>query len=793
MREFDLKSGDPLALTIAADPRFVQTNYVNDQIWELKLSGGEPAALALETTYGLRVRSMRLFPRFVEGNNAITDPNQFSSPPTLRRFYPNLLEIVFSPFPDIEVVLHYWAVRSEAVSGRIQVTSLGSTPREFRLEWSALLNPPEGNQLMVADEINSVPVLTGSGDGLTPVVFITGGAIAESSPFPALVLGLDLAPGKSRTLTWCHAACPTKEESYQLIQQIIQSNWEAAITRMELLNSAQVEVYTGDPHWDAAFALSQKTALGLFISADESLQHSTFVSARNPHNGYSLRGDGTDYGPLWQGQSILDTYYLADIILPVEPELVKGLIMNFLSTQSDNGEIDGKPGLAGYRSNRLAAPLLATLSLKYYQQTSEHAFLDQILDPLVAFFFSWFTPSHDRDKDGIPEWDHPLQAGIEDHPVFSRWHPWAQGVDITTVESPSLSSFLFRECLSLIKIAKILKKEDILLKLKPHADNLSNAVESAWDPRKTSYQYRDRDSHGSSVRKKLGELRGEGVIEIHQKFVQPVRLVVSINTSHETTRRARVFVHGTSTSGSHRVDRIPGEKFLWFPQWGTITSDANYVALEYIEIHGVGKDDQIKVHTAGINLQDLTNLFPLWAGIPEKDRAGRMIARTLKNPGRFWQRFGLTSCITNGRRSESDICQRSNLFWCLLIGEGLLAYGQRTDAAELVSRLMEGIIQSLKKESCFRQQYDAVTGQGFGEGNAVTGLAPLGLFLNTLGIHLISPIKVRVEGYNPFPWPVTIKYRGMTVLRGKEKTQVIFPDGQTFTSQSHEPQLIALE
>lgn len=793
MREFHLKSGDPLALTIAADPRFVQTNFVNDQIWELSLSGGEPAALALETTYGLRVRSMRLFPRFVEGNTAITDPNQFSSPPILRRFYPNLLEVVVSPFPDIEVVLQYWAARSEVVAGRIQVTCLGNTPRDFRLEWSALLNSPEGNQLMVVDEINSVPLLVGSSDGLTPVVFITGGAIAVSSPFPALVIGMDLAPGKSRTLTWCHAACSTKEESYQLIQHIIQSNWEAAITRVALLNNSQVEVYTGNPEWDAAFALSQKTALGLFISADESLPHMTFVSARNPHHGYSLRGDGTDYGPLWNGQSILDTYYLADIILPIEPELVKGLILNFLSTQRENGEIDEKPGLAGSRSNRLAAPLLATLTLKYYQHTGDHAFLEQICDQLAAFFFSWFALSHDRDMDGIPEWDHPLQAGMDDSPIFSRWHPWAQGVDITTVESPSLSAFLFKECLSLMKIANLLKLEDILLKLQPYADKLSSAVESAWEPRKASYLYRDRDSHNSSVRKKLGELVGEGIIEVYQKFIHPVRLVISVIASHETTRRARVFVHGTSASGSHRVDRLPGEKFLWFPQWGTITSDSNYIALDYIEIHGVGMDDRIQVHTAGLSLPDLTNLFPLWAEIPGKERAGRMIARTLKNPGRFWQSFGLTSCIVNRKRPESDVCKRTNLLWCQLIGEGLVAYGHRADAAALVAHLMKGIIRSLKKESCFRQQYDAISGQGFGERNAVSGLAPLGLFLNTLGIQLISPIKIRMEGLNPFPWPVTIKYRGLTILRGKNKTQVIFPDGQIFTSQGVEPQLIALE
>ena len=71
MQTWNLGAGDPLSLTLAADARLTSTNYTDDQIWELSLGGGEPAALALQTTYGLRAHWMRLFPRFVRGDQRL--------------------------------------------------------------------------------------------------------------------------------------------------------------------------------------------------------------------------------------------------------------------------------------------------------------------------------------------------------------------------------------------------------------------------------------------------------------------------------------------------------------------------------------------------------------------------------------------------------------------------------------------------------------------------------------------------------------------------------------------------
>ena len=54
MRDWSLTAGDPLYLTLAADSRLCKPDYVNDHIWEVALDSGEPAAIALQTTFGLR-------------------------------------------------------------------------------------------------------------------------------------------------------------------------------------------------------------------------------------------------------------------------------------------------------------------------------------------------------------------------------------------------------------------------------------------------------------------------------------------------------------------------------------------------------------------------------------------------------------------------------------------------------------------------------------------------------------------------------------------------------------------
>ncbi|MFL7892151.1 MAG: MGH1-like glycoside hydrolase domain-containing protein [Anaerolineales bacterium] len=793
MRDFTLNSNKPISISIAADPRTSTTNYLDDQIWELTLNSGEPQALALQTTYGLRATKMRLFPRFTIGHDTSTTPAKFSKAPLIQKIYPNYISLAFSPFESIAVVSEYWVANSHQVAGRIHISNISAQNQQLKFELVALLTPAENGSRAVPIEKEGIQVLSGSTEEIFPVIFITGGASSVNSPYPALVNMLDLPPGNSRQFTWCHVAQKTVDDSFDEARAITNHNWDAEIARVELQNSNQIEIYTGSEEWDQIFLFSQKTAYGLLFGKTSHQKYLSYVTTRIPDDGYSPRGDGSDYGPQWSGQTPIDSYYLANILLPSSPSIMKDILRNHLDAYNENGELDWKAGLGGQISNRLATPLLASIAWKIYQVDQNLEFLHEIYPQLINYLNSWFSSGHDHDGDGIPEWDHPLQAGFEDHPIFARWHTKAQGVEITTSESPSLCAFLYNECHSMIDIAKLLNINEHIESLGAKAENLRYAVENAWSEELSGYTYWDRDSHQRSKKVILGQLRGSGTIEIDQSFAEPQRLIFQIQTTHETTRKTQIIIHGHSPSGKHRIEIVPPEKILWFPSFGTATSEQIYQSIGIIEVNGLDKADSMIISNSGLLAQDITTFLPIWAKIPSNVEVQLMVENSITNPKKFWLDYGIPGCPASESIPEDMPCHAVYLPWCLFIGEGLLSYGFRTAAMELVTKIMNSIQKSIDADGCFSYAYSAKSGGGSGDNDALWGLAPLGLFLESLGLRIITPWKIYLSGINPYPWPVTVKFRGTTILRGHEKTQIIFTDGQTILVTDPEPCLVSLE
>jgi hypothetical protein len=59
-----------------------------------------------------------------------------------------------------------------------------------------------------------------------------------------------------------------------------------------------------------------------------------------------------------------------------------------------------------------------------------------------------------------------------------------------------------------------------------------------------------------------------------------------------------------------------------------------------------------------------------------------------------------------------------------------------------------------------------------------------------LGVRLISPSKVWIKPGNPYPWPVTLRWRGLIVQCEQGETRVTFPDGQEAVIQDTEAQIV---
>lgn len=796
MRDWSLAPGDPLCLTLAADYRLCIPDYLNDHIWELEFGGAEPASLSLRTTYGLRARSMRIFLRLSEGKQSVSDPTAFAQPPAIRRFYPNFLIVEYSPLPNIDVSTEYWVPGSNSVCGRVTLANKSNKVRKLKLELCAILAPIDG-QGMAAAQNQMVNILAGQTGGLFPILFMTGGPTHGAGPHPSLLLDLELGPGASRQLTWTQAATDTLQTSFDLARQTAARPWEAERARLELINAGQtIDIRTADRDWDAAFALSQAAAFGLFFPPNEHLPNPSLVSSRGPDNGYSPRGDGTDYPASWNGQSPFEAYYLSEV-LPAS-SAARDVLKNFLAIQNANGEIDGKPGLAGQRGRYLAAPLLASLAWKLYEKSEDDEFLNQVFPALQRFFWSWFSPDHDGDRDGLPQWKSTLQTGFDENPLFDQWHEWSLGMNIGQVHSPALEAMLYNEAACLIKMAEFLEHHESLTLLHEQAAKLRASIVSTWQARTGLYHYRERGTGLSLEGKVLVRHQGSGTAVMKLKFEGQIRLLIEVQTQSPAAKRPQIRIHQFSSKPADEV--VESGDYQWRSGGAIYTTKNMYSKLAKISVRGLDAEDTVIISTLDFTTEDHTLFTPLWAHVPDEQQAQQMIARALLDATRFQRPYGIPACpsLTPSSdaaqdKSEAEMVSQSvHLPWNLFVCEGLLKYGFRTEAARIFVRNMTAVIQDLKQNRAFHARYHAEKGTGIGERNALGGLAPVGLFLNILGVEIISATRVKLEGGNPFPWDVTVQFKGLKVIRGMRKTEVIFANGKSVTLKGDESAVVEM-
>jgi hypothetical protein len=723
---------------------------------------------------------MRIFPLFEENDIIVHDPERFISPPALTRFYPNYLQFDFTPLPNINVIAEYWTPESNRVAGRIRLQNTGADERDFRMELVALLNPSGGEGMaMLPVKKEAVNVLQGRTENLEPILFLTGGPYGVRSPYTSLAHDLNLPPGTSRRFTWVLASGKDADENFREARVTAARVWEAEVARIEMANAGGLEIQTGDGEWDAAFALGQAAAQRLMHNRTPNLPHKSFVNTRLPEQGYSPSGDGSDHSHLWEGQTTLDAVTLIDQLLPGNLDTAKGLLLNFIATQSENGHIEFKPGLGGQRTQLLATPVLAEMAWRIYQHSGDELFLREVFPYLQRFIERWFHKDNDRDEDGVPEWSSPLQTGFDDNPTFVRWAKWGQGADITTFESPDLCAYLYNECSLLIKIAEIIKQPGAVPPLQAWRDNLYHMVDSAFNARTGSYSYWDRVSHQSPKGEKLGKRKGSGDIPLDVVFELPRRMLVKFEARNQSPIGAHAFVHGHLDNGQHRVERFGREQLNWLQNIGIATSQSLYADLEHAQIEGLPDDASATLNLVDFRAEDHSLLLPYWAQMADEDQAGKLFQKKLNKSKQYLRAYGLPACPKPPKDEDAATTKAVWLPWNVRIGRGLLRHGHRSAAADLVGRIMAAMIQTLRRERAFRKHYLADSGAGLGERNALAGLPPLGLFLDTLGVRILSPNKVYLYGFNPFPWPVRLKYRGLLVECEAESTQVSFPDSQS--------------
>jgi hypothetical protein len=267
-------------------------------------------------------------------------------------------------------------------------------------------------------------------------------------------------------------------------------------------------------------------------------------------------------------------------------------------------------------------------------------------------------------------------------------------------------------------------------------------------------------------------------------------LLIEVQNQSPTTTRPEIRIHEYATKPADEV--ISSGHYQWRNNGLIYTTQKTYSRLAKVVVKNLGDEDTVVISTLDFTSEDHTLFMPLWAGIPDEQHAQIMIGRALLDAKRFHRPYGIPACPLLTQPEAESVSQSVHLLWNLFICEGLLKYGFRSDAARIVAHLMTAIVQDLKQNRAFHARYHAEKGTGIGERNALTGLAPVGLFLRVLGVQILSSTRVKLEGENPFPWDVTICYKGLKIIRGLKETKVIFANGKSMTVNDLTPCVVEM-
>jgi hypothetical protein len=789
MREWNLRAGDPLSLFLAADARLGVPDYADDQVWELTLRGGDPPALAAETMLGLRAVSLRVFPIFVVGSRPVQDPDAFASPPAVRRFAPNYLEVRCAPVPGLEAACEYWVPESHALAGRITLRPAGSEPVSGECWLGGVLRPAAEGAPFAAESAGPYEgaYLRGRLRNSIPVLMAAPASGAGRGAIPSLRAAFEIDPGRTRSFRWAFGCLSSVEESLRLARSVLAREWDAEIARVELVWESTLDFQTGRDDWDAVLAFSQQTALQALIGRTRRLPHPSPVIGRNPERGYSLRGDGSDYPPAWRGADLGDLLMILPALAPARPELAKGLLRNFLAAAGE-GLPDARPDPGKARAGSLAPPLLAQAAWRALAGSEDADFLREVWPLVDRCLEAWFDPARDRDGDGAPEWDRADALGPLIPPMWAREDPWGGWVHPEEVGSPSLAALLLGECPAAARMAERVGENERA----QHWKKRSQEVQRALERMETAGGYRtvDRVTRSSPHGEVLWEGGAGQTAGPDIRLKEPARLLLRCRGAQETRPVVRVVLDGRDAQGKSCREEFLSERFSWMRGAGSCHTGSAWSRIDSIRTEGPGPAVTFRLEIPDLQREDLSHFLPLWARVAPRRTAERLFDRLAPGTG-FDSPAGLRFVPASDPAAGIETAGGVSMFWNMLMGEAAIRYGREGLALEWIERWMRALAASLRADRAFRCGYSPALAGGSGPRNSLQGIFPVGLFLAAMGVHPAGSGRVWAGGRSIFPFPIALRWKGMILTREGDSLRVQFPSGAERVHQGTDRTLIS--
>jgi len=764
----------PHSAYLNADARLSPTDYTDDQTWELVLGQAEAPALALQTHYGGRVKAVSLVPLVTIDQHTIVQAQTYDQLPQIVHAAPNFWHIEARPLRDLHMTLRVVAFSSHCIGGTIELHNQDDSALSLRLE---LFGHAEARS--TDDPRLAIVTLSDMGKGLSlglfpglaPVAIVKDGGSDMTSAAPRIGQNVKLKPQAKHVMRWACAARASIGESSALAQRWLAQDWEAILKSIGLASLALPRFETGDESLDALLDGTAIRLMQAFFRPYGAFPGPLLVGLRTPSYGYSAKRDGSDYIRAWNGQDPYTTALVAPMIASTAPRLAQGLIDNLISTQAADGSIDYKPTTHNVRQGYLHPPFLAHLVERIAEHTQDETWLRHTCPALAKFLARWLR--QDADQDGVPEYQDERQLGVIALPIFGEGHAWAQGLDISTVESPDLIALLLRDLQALQRLLEGLGEAmpDDLLRAIPQ---LQKALDDLWDG--SAYRTRDRDSHHSATESLvlLDEVSGEGehFISTTLPAGPPQRVIVRIVGGASLTPEVTCTLDGRDSQGQAvRVVLHKGD-FVWSGRQGVATTSVAFQQVDRLICQGLSRVYRISAYTPIHTRQDVRAFAPLiLESTPNAQREAMLKALSAKDG--LWRSSGL-SLVPASDPAYGETQGGVWVWWNALIGQAL----PPRRSAELLRALLATQAKA-HQQGHFGQFYQGDAALALGEADHLLGLPPLDWVLHAVGVRILDAHRVLVEPNFAWGKTVTLQQHGISVRRSTRSVQIKFPGGHT--------------
>lgn len=779
---------DPIGLTLAADQRFGLLDPYIDAVWQVNLNPTKP--LALETSFCLQAKKFSLFPVFLINRQPIWLINDFFSQPRVDEIFSNYARFTCTPAAGFQARLEVWAQTSTTLLCRLSLHNLTESKAMLGIQAAAELFPLEGSAGMAPAVLQYQPYLSGKTGNLYLTLAASGQAAPVYSPFSALQCEGKVAPQEVLTFTWRWSAALDEETSVKRAFQPFPENWDAAIANLRLSQRAEIlEISTPNADWDAVFLTCQNAAQQALIRTEADPEQLNFYPNRSPDYSYTQNLTASKRNmPLEPNIPALALAQLCQALIPLHPSEAAAVFLAQLPFLND------PPMVPGLGRKVLPFPCLAQLAVRIYAQTGDLEFLTEIFPHIQETCLAWFDPSLDRDQDGLPEWAVFAQTGWNDHPTFNIFNPEHLATRIATTESLALGKMLVEELDALQKIARIVE-DQVTLEL---ASALQAKLTFQLEAMHTQFPEAscwDRDSHQLTSQAVLFE---GSIAELeHQSLhlAQAARINVRLLIGLTAPKPTQVHLLGKSPDGKPIEETIPSAALSRLGEYLFFTTEQVYQQIERISFPELSDQTWLRIYVADLTLRDIG--WYLAYTPEEKLKPSELIEGAqdefnvdAEDPPQSIFASSLYGLPNYEQKTQEAIKTGSiNPAWNSLVLRHILEVGAKPEAAELFTSLMRGAVQVLRQEHHLCEAYNSQNALPLGKSNCLTGLLPLQIFLELAGIKLLAPDRVQVAGEFPFPWRLSIRYRGVEVVREGKNTIVTLPDGSVHHHFGSQPRM----